>query len=517
MKLRWKILIALGIFLLFAAMSAWFTGHHQPASEVEAYKKFLREHGERLDLTEVTPSPPPTASNAVDAVQSAFAMYGSGTEEVPFAMKMVAPGKALVGWQQPEARGYDFTNSWDDFSARVAFDQPSLDLLHQVLQKPKLEFNLDYTKGFELLLPHLAPLKKSVQKLTSAAILDLHDGNTGAAVTNILTMLALVQKDESEGLLISHLVRIAMTSIAVTPTWELLQATNVTESQLAAVQNDWAQLDVLGDATNTFVFERAWGINEIQKLRAASPDELQKTIGSWSSMGSSSSGSGSIWSWPPDWESITETPRYAIGTAMWRASWSYADELRTLKSEQIILETLRAMQTNQNQSLKTNYDVMQTKLSSLGVTNVGQAFFRALKIPEFGAIFGDYGLGSAVNKTIRIEAARRVVVAAIALKRFQLRHGALPETLGELAPEFFASVPIDPYDGKPLRYHPNADGTYLLYCVGEDGVDDGGDPSILSGASSLSFYWQNAKARDWVWPQPATAAEIKFFYEHPPK
>jgi hypothetical protein len=105
------------------------------------------------------------------------------------------------------------------------------------------------------------------------------------------------------------------------------------------------------------------------------------------------------------------------------------------------------------------------------------------------------------------------------LKRFQLKHGKSPETLNEMVPEFSPAVPIDPYDGKPLRYHPNADGTYLLYSVGEDGKDDGGDPSLQGGVvyPSFNFYWQNARSRDWVWPQPATPAEIQYFYDHPPK
>lgn len=497
-----------GIVLLLAVAGIWFTAHYQPKIKVEAYKKFLREHGEKLNIAEVTPLPVSVESNSVAAVQKAFAMFGSDSENVPNAMKMVAPGAALVGWMQPDVRGYDFTNSWHDFSSHVAFDRPALAHLHQVLERPSLDFQMDYQKGISLLLPHLVPLKKAVQKLTSASILDLHDGNTGEAATNILTMLALVRKSANEGLLISHLVRLAMTSIAVVPSWELLQNTNVTDSQLAALQTGWEQLDFLGDATNAFVFERAWGLDELQKLRTQ-PDEMGKIFGS-----GGSSSFGSLWSWPPDWEAITVTPRYAIGKAMWCASWSYSDELQTMKSEQVILEALRAMSTNWNGCLKTDYDAMQSQLSRLGLTNFApsRTFFHALKIPDFSELAGDGGLSATVGKTIRIEAARRMVVTAIALKRFQLKHGSWPQSLSKLTPEFFASVPIDPYDGKSLRYHVNEDGSFLLYCVGEDGVDNGGDPNFLPGVTSTSLYWQSPKARDWVWPQPATEAEIEKYF-----
>jgi hypothetical protein len=171
------------------------------------------------------------------------------------------------------------------------------------------------------------------------------------------------------------------------------------------------------------------------------------------------------------------------------------------------------MQTNRTQFYKADYDAMTTRLGTLGLTNAGEAFFTALKIPDFRGILGDNSFGSVVERALRAETARNLVVTAIALKRFQLKDGKWPEKLADLAPEFLAAVPIDPYDGKPLKYHPNSDGTYLLYAVGENGVDDGGDPS--TGSSRLS--WQDRSARDWVWPQPATPAEVEYYYEHPPK
>ena len=117
------------------------------------------------------------------------------------------------------------------------------------------------------------------------------------------------------------------------------------------------------------------------------------------------------------------------------------------------------------------------------------------------------------SQSLIAETEERVVVTAIALKRFQLKHGKLPEALAELAPDYLTTVPIDCFDGKPLKYHTNGDGTYLLYSVGEDGIDDGGDAGTPSGKVA-SWAWM--RSRDWVWPQPATPAEVQFFLEHPP-
>jgi hypothetical protein len=512
MKTRWKILIGIGAFLLLAIAVFLVSFRLQPENEVETYKKLLLAKGEKLEISEVLPPPVQSESNSVGAVKDAFQLFSKKSEKIPDAMKMIAPGKALISWRQLNVRGDGFSNSWVDFTTENSANRPAIELLHQVLDYPKLDFQLDYKKGLSLALTHLSPMKRATQKLSAATICDLHNGNLDAAATNILTMLALVERNEGEGLLISHLVRVAITAMVVVPTWEFLQTTNATEAQLSALQRGWEHLSFFTDAEKTFEMERAWAVEAIQKSRV-SHKEFAKTLGT----GASSSGAASAWTWPPDWKTLTEKPRYAVAEIMWRSSWSYADELRTLQGEQIILETLRAMQTNQNQCYKTNFDAMKTRFDALGITNVGAAFFRVLNIPDMSEYFGGGGLIGVPRKTIRMEVARRVIVVAIALKQFQVRHGHLPETLNELTPGLLATIPIDPYDGKPLRYHPNADGTYLLYCVGEDGVDDGGDPSLPVGVTTTSFYWQNTHARDWVWPQPATDAEVKFFYEHPPK
>jgi hypothetical protein len=88
--------------------------------------------------------------------------------------------------------------------------------------------------------------------------------------------------------------------------------------------------------------------------------------------------------------------------------------------------------------------------------------------------------------------------AAIALKRFQLRHGNLPPSLEALVPDFLAAVPFDYMSAKPVRYRTGSDGSYVIYSVGDDGKDDGGDPSPASGQPS--GLWTG---RDALWPSPA--------------
>ena len=66
-------------------------------------------------------------------------------------------------------------------------------------------------------------------------------------------------------------------------------------------------------------------------------------------------------------------------------------------------------------------------------------------------------------------------LTALEVERYRLAEGRLPETLEVLVPKFIEAVPIDPFDGKPLRYK-RLDKGYTIYSIGEDGEDNGGVP-----------------------------------------
>src|SRR5262249_30704375 len=53
----------------------------------------------------------------------------------------------------------------------------------------------------------------------------------------------------------------------------------------------------------------------------------------------------------------------------------------------------------------------------------------------------------------------RCAIAALAVERYrQANNGRWPDSLAALGPKFLAKVPLDPYDGQPLRYRRLPDG-----------------------------------------------------------
>jgi hypothetical protein len=107
------------------------------------------------------------------------------------------------------------------------------------------------------------------------------------------------------------------------------------------------------------------------------------------------------------------------------------------------------------------------------------AFMIVLATPNFTKAWQT----TAHNQTLIHQA-----LIACALERYRLARGQYPETLDALLPQFLAAIPHDVIGGQPPHYHRAADGTFILYSVGWNGLDGGG----VRGKS-------NAEG-DWVWP-----------------
>jgi hypothetical protein len=81
------------------------------------------------------------------------------------------------------------------------------------------------------------------------------------------------------------------------------------------------------------------------------------------------------------------------------------------------------------------------------------------------------------SRVILREASGRAIIelaaTAMAVEQFREERGHLPAILTELTPQFIDHIPVDPFDGAPLRYKLLPKG-YIIYSVDVDGRDDGG-------------------------------------------
>jgi hypothetical protein len=120
------------------------------------------------------------------------------------------------------------------------------------------------------------------------------------------------------------------------------------------------------------------------------------------------------------------------------------------------------MEKAQGWAVQPYYQIRGELPSDHGVERHG--LMTSLIAPSLSAVFKTAG---------RVEAKEACGRVAVAMTRFRLDRGKLPEGLGELVPKYMEGIPADPFDGKPLRLAVKGDGR-IIYSLGPDGVDDGG-------------------------------------------
>lgn len=510
MKLRPRRIVLLIVAALVVGFGLWLWIYHlQAKARVEAYKKELRAAGEKLTIDELIPKPVPPEDNGAALFTKAMSLmtYGPLSRNPVPTMRPITPGRAMVGSMQPDILDpKQATNTWEEAQTDLAALQPALQVLTQMSDRPALQFSIDY---HTLTFTHLVPLKRAANLLAAAAVCNIHNGDTASAVTNIETLLVLTKELGAEHIAISQLVRLAMLQIGFSANWELLHGPALTDDQLASLQKDWENIELIEDAENSIAMERAYGIEQIAGLRAA-PGKFQQYTGFLSTPSPA----------PANWfdgalqysEDTWQKAKIGAKGRMWSTAWSYPDELQMLRGYQILLESMRTAQATGR--FDTPLRSQTNKLIDLGFGNVDDEISIAFNgvadanLRSF-ASEGVISLSRVLNRVLIAEAAREMAITALALERYHLRHGQYPSELNALVPDFVSAVPRDPVDGSPLRYRLDPDGSYVLYSIGEDGKDDGGDPQPASPSEQMMTW---GRGRDWVWPRPATPEQIKAYY-----
>lgn len=131
----------------------------------------------------------------------------------------------------------------------------------------------------------------------------------------------------------------------------------------------------------------------------------------------------------------------------------------------------------------------------------------ALKPNTGGKIIADYQSDQVHRVVVNVKQLETSVAclrALLACERFRRRHGAYPETLDALVPEFLEAVPRDTFSGGPLLYSRKKE---LLWSVGENLCDDGGSSARKNGEDGWSRQARTKYAMDMVYPVSSNVFE----------
>ncbi len=458
--------------LLVLGLIGLMVATQQSKSSLEKYRAELVQRGEPLNVEPLIPPKAPATGNGAPALMAASrelkeTINATKARLITIGQKETSGGSEVMHRRPMAAQG-STDLSWAEAAAILAPMQGPLAAIRRAAQEPVLAVDLNYGSSFSINLDSVTFLLAATQYLSMDAMVRLQQGDTTGAVLDIEASLRLQRVTGDQPLLFSQLISATVVSLGQISTWEILQADNVTATDLERLQKAWESVRPTRLFAHTLRMERA----------QAGPmfDQAAQTF---RAAGSSSSSSGAATT-----TTLSEVRDGALFAA-WALVFRHADERQLLENYQDLLDDLSP---DQSQEWAKPLATMQRIEQSMADAGMGRLFSKMI-VPT---------LVTSVERFAATEALRDLTITAIALRRYQLDHaGALPPTLEAMVPQYLAAVPRDPIDGKPLRYLPEGD-RFLLYSIGLDATDSHGDTGPLPNRKARAI-WQRL---DIVWPQP---------------
>jgi len=310
----------------------------------------------------------------------------------------------------------------------LAAHEQALALLHRAAAMPDSRFPIDLTQGVATPLDHLARTRHAARILAVEAILAAENGKSHQAVKAVQSSFGLGRCLANEPILTSQLVRMACHAMAVSSLERVLNRTSLTDDQLGALTETLRAADDPEAMARAFIGERAQGYWAFQ--HAADPHV----------------------------NLLPNSPTAVLRKASGLADRDFAAYLEIMDDYIKVLNTPLPQRLRESEAVDAKTATMSRR----------HTLTRLLAS----------ALHSVVVADARELAPLRVALTAVAVERYRLRHGVLPDTLDDLVPAFLTAVPADPIDGKPIRYKRLKNG-YCVYSIGQDAQDDGGSTTRI--------------------------------------
>ncbi|MBL1216144.1 MAG: hypothetical protein D8M59_01465 [Planctomycetes bacterium] len=323
---------------------------------------------------------------------------------------------------------------------------------------PNARFDFESKSIIEVQLPQLGSLRFVGKLLTADAYRAAEHGDGTAAANDLVALVRTAEHARETPTLISDLVGVSLLALACETTTRLLQESPqlLTEADSLRLAHELASYGGRDGVTVRIGHERDWFRDLVQRMYTDDGNGNGHLT---------DEGTALLMSWSDASFAVPDPDLRAVLTGA-GLSFVIADRKDTLNEYDRIMNHMIA-QFQQPMWERGRAGTSYQSLEKL-VTNRVWSFkylLPRLMMPALdrAAINGDLA-------AIRRDGA----LVALALHVYRLRHdGHWPATLEDLVPDLLARVPIDRYDGQPLRYQV-IDGEAVVYCLGVDCDDDGG-------------------------------------------
>jgi hypothetical protein len=346
--------------------------------------------------------------------------------------------------------------------------ETNLAALHAAAQRPLARLNADFDVGNWMTFPNFIRLRMTGQSLATHANACLLSGSPELALPDLQVIEKEALAAQSHPTLVGAMISVALHGLRASVIEEGMAEGAWREPQLVALQKSLAQTNLPAIALFGIEAERSRICSSIQFLSRKKLGDLLA-------------------------EEILAPEKY------WGQRTSVG--LRLLaRVVDVILQVIPRGWLYQNQCAIARHYHQQIIAAGLAGTSprnqppaapASEVTDRSFLCPykflaaRFAFNFWKGGLLAKRNQTI-FDLGR----VACALERYRLANRAYPAALADLAPAFIDAAPPDIMDGKPLRYRRTPNGKYLLYAVGENLADDGGESDKNRNRS---------EEKDWIW------------------
>ena len=497
--------------LVLGVVAALLVEHWRGERALRAWKEQKLAAGEIFDPVKLWPAPSTNAALFSNQMATALAQMPKGLERFAgYVSGWSSDESGLVsrgtGQAKPVPISYNVESTWQELGAALKASEPALKSIRQLMKNPPRSYGRDINQRLdELLVPNFIGTRRCAQSLSAAAICNLHQNNLVPALENLEALQGCARLNADEPALVNYMIRVAVLGLADSAGWDALQEEGWTDAQLVRFQHACEANDLFPQLPSVIAAERLARVHSIHWLASHGYREWARLYSDvLKSFGAKpSQRDGAPWVGP--WRQFVFNPT-------WSYAWRAQEELEYLQFSQRDLDIARdAVRRGAWSDLKNGVAALRR---SYRRPPAAWRFYQKLPLQEWvNAMVGDKpsaepecpypDYSRAWLATARTVNLHEMLLTAIALKRFQLLNGRMPGSLVELVPAYLQRIPRDIVDGQPLRYRTGAKDSFVLYSIGEDAKDDGGDSRPADG-TARRYKDGYGFGRDWVWPQIAT-------------
>ncbi len=381
----------------------------------------LEQAGYPLTMAELgqTYTVDPARDNAVDYYLAAFPQYSELDDEAKETLPWVGRAKLPARTEPVDA------TMLQAIEAFLAENEKALSLLHEAVDLDYARFSRDFSLGHDMPIPSLLDVRQGARLLSLESLAACANDDPNRAIETVHATLALARSLD-DPVIISRLVQIAVRATAYSNLEQVVNRVSLTDEQLQTLSG-WVQTYVNPERyRQTLIGERCFGLAMFRNPGAVSPE-----------MGGSKIVAAIV------------VPMKILGLYD-REMLAYVD---------LMQDYIEALALPEGECM-------------VAYRTIAEAFDRGQRGGFLTRQFAPASL-RIYQLEMRHVARRRVTLTVLAAERYRLAQGRVPKTLDELVPTYLDVVPIDPFDGQPLRYRLLEKG-YVVYSIGNDEIDDGG-------------------------------------------